>query len=65
MGSILVTGGCGYIGLHTIVDLLQSNFNVTCLDSNIRSDQRSLRGIEKITGQSVNNHKIDFVIKKR
>lgn len=60
MSSILVTGGCGYIGLHTIVDLIEAGFDVTCLDSNIRSDERSLRGVQKITGKTIKNNKVDL-----
>jgi UDP-glucose 4-epimerase len=37
MGKIVVTGGCGYIGSHTIVDLIQHGFEVVCVDSLINS----------------------------
>ncbi|HMW40028.1 MAG TPA: NAD-dependent epimerase/dehydratase family protein, partial [Saprospiraceae bacterium] len=37
-GTILVTGGCGYIGSHTIVELIQSGYEVVCIDSLINSD---------------------------
>ncbi|HYK56148.1 MAG TPA: NAD-dependent epimerase/dehydratase family protein, partial [Flavisolibacter sp.] len=34
MAKILVTGGCGYIGSHTIVDLIESGYDVICVDNN-------------------------------
>ncbi|WP_325642741.1 NAD-dependent epimerase/dehydratase family protein, partial [Chitinophaga sp.] len=34
--KVLVTGGCGYIGAHTIVDLINNGFDVVSVDSNIR-----------------------------
>lgn len=59
-GKVLVTGGCGYIGSHTLVELIQSGYEVICLDSNIRSDESLLEGVEKITGIKVKNNKIDL-----
>jgi UDP-glucose 4-epimerase len=60
MAKILVTGGCGYIGSHTIIDLIENNFEVVSLDSNIRSDARMLQAVEKITGQKVLNYAVDI-----
>ena len=37
MKKILVTGGCGYIGSHTIVDLIENGFDVISVDNNSRS----------------------------
>ena len=53
MEKILVTGGCGYIGSHTIVDLVANGFEVICVDNNVRSSPRILEGVEKITGKKV------------
>jgi UDP-glucose 4-epimerase len=47
---ILVTGGTGYIGSHTVVELLRHNYDVTIIDDLSRSDKDVLKGIEKITG---------------
>lgn len=58
--KVLVTGGCGYIGSHTIVELIKSGYEVLCLDDNSRSKEDILIGVEKITGVKVNNHKIDL-----
>ncbi|MVT06645.1 UDP-glucose 4-epimerase GalE [Chitinophaga tropicalis] len=58
--KVLVTGGCGYIGSHTIVDLINNGFDVVSVDSNIRSSTQLLDGIEKITGKKVRNYKVDL-----
>ena len=60
MQKVLVTGGCGYIGSHTIVDLINNGFDVVCVDSNIRSSTQLLEGVEKITGKKVRNYKVDL-----
>src|SRR5687767_501216 len=60
MKKILVTGGCGYIGSHTIVDLMENGFDVVSVDNNSRSSPRIFEGIEKITGRKVKNYKVDL-----
>jgi UDP-glucose 4-epimerase len=60
MHTILVTGGCGYIGSHTIVDLLEKGFKVVCLDNLSNADERLLWGIQVITKQKVINHRVDM-----
>lgn len=60
MKKILVTGGCGYIGSHTIVDLIQHGFQVISVDNNSRSSQTILEGVEKITGKSIKNYRVDL-----
>jgi len=60
MKKILVTGGCGYIGSHTLVDLIQHGFDVISVDNNSRSSQHVLEGVEKITGKSVKNYRVDL-----
>lgn len=60
MNKILVTGGCGYIGSHTIVDLIENGFEVISVDDNSRSTTYLLDGIEKITGRKVKNYKVDL-----
>lgn len=56
---ILVTGGAGYIGSHTLVELLQSGYDVTAVDSLERSEARIIEGVESITGKHFSFHKID------
>ena len=60
MKKILVTGGCGYIGSHTIVDLIENGFEVISVDDNSRSSIKALEGIEKITGVKVKNYLLDL-----
>jgi UDP-glucose 4-epimerase len=60
MNKILVTGGCGYIGGHTIVDLIQNGFEVISVDDLSRGSLKMLEGIEKITGKQVKNYKVNL-----
>lgn len=60
MKKILVTGGCGYIGSHTIVDLFENGYNVISIDDNSRSTKYLLDGIEKITGKKIKNYTVDL-----
>ncbi len=60
MSKILVTGGCGYIGVHTIVDLVQNGYEVISVDNNSRSDAAILEGAEKIVGKKIKNYKTDI-----
>ena len=49
-GKILVTGGTGYIGSHTVVELINSGFDVVVIDNLSNSKIEVLDGIEKIAG---------------
>lgn len=60
MKKILVTGGCGYIGVHTIVDLLENGYDVINIDNNSRSNPDILKGAEKITGKKIKSYKVDL-----
>ncbi len=62
MNKILVTGGCGYIGAHTIVDLIENGFDVISVDNNSRSNENILESVEKITGKKIKNYKVDLCI---
>lgn len=58
---ILVTGGAGYIGSHTIVELLAATgTEVVSVDNLSNSDGSAFRRIERITGRTVRNHAIDL-----
>ena len=57
---VLVTGGTGYIGSHTIVDLIENGYEVISADNNSRSTPGMLEGIEKITGKQIKNYKVDL-----
>jgi UDP-glucose 4-epimerase len=58
--SILVTGGAGYIGSHTTVELLQAGYDAVVLDNLSNSKEEALRRVEKITGKKVKFHKADL-----
>jgi UDP-glucose 4-epimerase len=60
MSKILVTGGCGYIGSHTLVDLIENGYEVVSVDDNSRSTAAMLKGVEKITGNPIKNYKVDL-----
>lgn len=60
MKKILVTGGCGYIGSHTVVDLIENGYEVISIDDNSRSTTYLIDGIEKITGKKLKNYKVDL-----
>jgi UDP-glucose 4-epimerase len=56
---VLVTGGAGYIGSHTVVELITAGFKVTIVDTLERSDAKIIEGIETITKTKVDFYKID------
>lgn len=58
--SILVTGGAGYIGSHTVVELQNSGYDVVVLDNLSNSSEKSLERVEKITGKKVKFYKADI-----
>ena len=49
--KIIVTGGCGYIGSHTVVELILNNFEVVIIDDLSNSNKKTLERIGKITGK--------------
>jgi len=57
--KILVTGGAGYIGSHTAVELLQKGHDVVVIDNLSNSSRKSIDRIEKITGKIVEFHEAD------
>jgi UDP-glucose 4-epimerase len=60
MAKILVTGGTGFIGSHTIVDLIENGYDVISIDNYSRSTTIALAGIEKITGKKIKNYTVDL-----
>ena len=58
--KVLVTGGCGYIGSHTVVELLQENFEVVIIDNLSNSKIDVLEKIKKITGKEVTFYQEDL-----
>lgn len=58
---ILVTGGAGYIGSHTVVELQNAGYEVVVIDNLSNSSEKSLERVAKITGKPVPFHKIDIL----
>jgi len=58
-GTILVTGGAGYFGSHTAVELLDNGYDVVIVDNLVNSKAESVRRIEKITGRTPAFHQVD------
>lgn len=59
--KILVTGGTGYIGSHTVVELLQADYEVEILDNLFNSKESVLDKISEITGKHPKFHKVDLL----
>ena len=55
MKSILVTGGCGYIGSHTVLSLLENGYFVYVIDSNVNSSSAVLNKISEILSKGDEN----------
>ena len=53
MSKILVTGGTGYVGTHTIVELLNADHEVVVYDNLSNSSEKSLDRVMKITGKKI------------
>jgi UDP-glucose 4-epimerase len=60
MSKVLVTGGLGYIGSHTLVVLIEAGYDVVSIDNLANSDLGVIDQIEKITGTRVENFKVDL-----
>lgn len=64
MAKILVTGGAGYIGSHTVVELMNAGYEVVIIDNFSNSDASALGGIEQITGKAPTFYNIDLCDKE-
>ena len=59
--AILVTGGAGYIGSHTVVELQNAGYEVVVVDNLSNSSEKSLKRVEAITGKPVTFYKADIL----
>ncbi|MCR4642061.1 MAG: UDP-glucose 4-epimerase GalE [Lachnospiraceae bacterium] len=58
--AVLVTGGSGFIGSHTVVELQEAGYDVVVIDNLSNSTEKSLKRVEQITGKSVKFYKLDI-----
>ena len=61
--KILVTGGAGYIGSHTCVELLNAGHEITVVDNLCNSSEKSLDAVKEITGKDFKFYKVDLLDK--
>jgi UDP-glucose 4-epimerase len=61
--KILVTGGAGYIGSHTCLELLEAGHEVIVVDNLINSKEESLKRVTELTGKAIAFHKVDLLDK--
>ena len=59
--AVLVTGGAGYIGSHTCVELLENGYDVVVMDNLYNSNKKAVDRVEQITGKKVNFYCVDML----
>ena len=59
--TVLVTGGAGFIGSHTCVELLNNGFDIIVMDNYVNSSPDALRAVEKITGKTFPIYECDML----
>lgn len=59
--KILVTGGAGYIGSHTCVELLNAGYDVVVMDNLYNASEKAIERVEQITGKKVTFYKTDML----
>ena len=62
--KILVTGGAGFIGSHTNVELLNAGYDVVVIDNLVNSSKESIKRVEKLTGKKVTFYEADLLDEK-
>ncbi|XP_041360173.1 UDP-glucose 4-epimerase-like [Gigantopelta aegis] len=60
---ILVTGGSGYVGSHSVVELINAGFSIVVVDNLVNASMESIRRAEQITGQTITSYQIDILDK--
>ena len=64
MAKILITGGAGYIGSHTALELLNAGYEVTVYDNLSNSSEESLKRVEELTGKQIHFYEGDVLDEK-
>ena len=65
MKKILVTGGAGYIGSHTAVELLNAGYEIVIVDNFYNSKPKAIENIKKITGKDFKFYELDYLDKEK
>ena len=63
--AILVTGGAGFIGSHTCVELLNAGYEVVVVDNLVNSSRESLNRVAEITGKKVRFYEVSILDRKK
>lgn len=61
--TVLVTGGAGYIGSHTCLELINSGYSVIVIDNLSNSQKTSLKRVEELTGKKITFYEVDLIDK--
>ena len=61
MAKILITGGAGYIGSHTALELLKEGYEVVVYDNLCNSSQESMKRVEELTGKTITFYEGDIL----
>ena len=64
MRKIIITGGAGYIGSHTVVELYNSGFTPIIIDNLCNSSEKNIKGISEILGKDIKWHNVDCTNQK-
>ncbi|KAJ2955992.1 hypothetical protein NQZ79_g8096 [Umbelopsis isabellina] len=62
---VLVTGGAGYIGSHTVLELLSRNYEIVVVDNLCNSNLEALKRVEKLAGRSITFHRADITVEEQ
>ena len=62
--TVLVTGGAGFIGSHTCVELLNAGYEVVVVDNLVNSSKEALNRVMEITGKKLRFYELDLLDKK-
>ncbi|XP_060062498.1 UDP-glucose 4-epimerase-like [Ylistrum balloti] len=62
-GCVLVTGGAGFVGSHSVVELVAAGYSVVAMDNLVNASMESMKRVEAITGQKIPSYQVDLLDK--